>query len=61
MPSFKWSDASTDLGLMQQVTGVDSTVSEVPCVKWIGFLSFGHWTPAHHFRGAHRRVAIGSA
>ena len=26
-------------------TGVDST-SEVPCVKRIGFLSFGHWTPA---------------
>ena len=24
-------------------------VSEVPCVKRIGFLSFGHWTPAHHF------------
>ena len=24
----------------------DSIVSEVPCVKRIGFLSFGHWTPA---------------
>ena len=33
---------------MRQVTGVDSTVSEVPDVKRIGFLSFGHWTPAHH-------------
>jgi hypothetical protein len=36
------------LGSMRQVTGVDSTVSEVPCVKRIGFLSFGHWTPAYH-------------
>jgi alkanesulfonate monooxygenase SsuD/methylene tetrahydromethanopterin reductase-like flavin-dependent oxidoreductase (luciferase family) len=36
------------LGSMRPVTGVDSTVSEVPCVKKIGFLSFGHWTPAHH-------------
>jgi alkanesulfonate monooxygenase SsuD/methylene tetrahydromethanopterin reductase-like flavin-dependent oxidoreductase (luciferase family) len=25
-----------------------STVSEVPCVKKIGFLSFGHWTLVHH-------------
>jgi len=33
---------------MRQVTGVDSTVSEVPCVKRSGFLSFGHWTPAYH-------------
>ena len=32
----------------RQVTGVDSTVSEVPCVTRIGFLSLGHWTPAHH-------------
>ena len=24
----------------------DSSASEVPCVKRIGFLSFGHWTPA---------------
>ena len=36
------------LGSMRQVTGVNSTVSEVPCVKRIGFLSFGQWTPAHH-------------
>ena len=36
------------MGSMRQVTGVDSTVSEVPYVKRIGFLSFGHWTPAHY-------------
>ena len=36
---------------MRPVTGVDSTVSEVPCVKKIGFLSFGHWTPSHHSEG----------